>query len=65
MLGTRTYALGTGLYYYLELTIPYTLGSFEVRNPLSGANMDTKASSNATANGIALGNNISGSSDGH
>lgn len=33
--------------------------------PLSGANMDTKASSNATANGIALGNNISGSSDGH
>lgn len=30
LLGTRTYALGTGLYYYLEFTIHYTLGSFEV-----------------------------------
>ena len=48
-----------------SLTIHYTLGSFGVRNRLSGANADTKASSNATANVIALGNNISGSSDGH
>lgn len=66
LLGTRTYALGTVLYYYLELTIHYTLDSFEVRNRLSGANVDTKASStNATANVIAFGNKISGSSDGH
>jgi hypothetical protein len=71
LLGTSTYALSTGLYYYVELklTIHDTTGSFEVRvdgvNRLSGSNVDTKGSANANANGIAFGNNVTGSSNGH
>lgn len=70
LLGTRSYALGTGLYYSFEgkITTHDTAGSFEVRvdglNRLSGANVDTKASGNASANGIAFGDNIGGSSNG-
>jgi hypothetical protein len=70
LLGTRSYALGTGLYYSFEgkITTHDTAGSFEVRvdglNRLSGANVDTKASGNASANGIAFGDNIGGSNNG-
>jgi hypothetical protein len=58
VLGTSSFALAVGTFYYIELkaTIHNTTGSFEVRvdgiNRLSGSNIDTQNTSNASANGI-------------
>lgn len=61
VLGTSTYAVTTGSYFYLEFkfTIDNTTGSYEVRadgvNVLSGTGADTQNAGNASVNAFILG----------
>lgn len=60
-LGTSTFALSTGVFYYIEFKclINNTTGTFEVRvdgaNKVSGSSADTQNTANATANQVRIG----------
>jgi hypothetical protein len=71
-LGTTTYALSTGVWYYIEfkVLINDTTGTAEVKvdgsSKLALTSQDTKATANATANQISLGDSaalVSGPAD--